>query len=134
MTNKLYVLNHWGYDTAYKWIFYGPDLGDKEEWRAFCASLMPDAARQAMKNETRDDGDKGFVSSNDIMAPLIELIEARGYVQLDPVDAGYGEVVIYREAERGKLPLGDAEDEVIAHNQEVEDRMDRPMMKKAPRE
>lgn len=123
--NRLYVLNHWGYDESTKWLFFGPDIGGEEEWKAFVDSLMPDAARQAMKNEVHEDGTAGYVGSYDIMGPLVERIKEQGYEELDPPGAGYGAVIIYKERDRGRLPLGDAEDAVIAHTDEAEKALDR---------
>lgn len=132
---RLYILSYYGHDGGSYQILRGKDIGGEKKWKAFVDSLLPHVTDLACEIETRPrtDGDihKGWVGSSAFHEALLVKLEELGYERINPVAASFWECGIYdveTAKQRSKDRYGDerflrgypeAEDKVIAHNEEV---------------
>lgn len=77
----IYRILQASFDVERQTIVEGPEVPD---WRAFCDSLIPEAARSALSTNP-----VGNVSWDEIVDALVALLESRGYRKVEPVTVEY---------------------------------------------
>jgi hypothetical protein len=133
---RLYRLSYYGYDGGKYVIFEGPDVGEEEAWQAYVKALLPQVIDRVIEIETSvEDGEihKGWIGSDAFHQALVEKLVALGYVKVRPPEASFNEVIIYdvgmvkrdpHSNSRFLRDLPETEDKVLAHNEEVRQRLD----------